>query len=89
MRGFLLTFRYLLPESGCLIMAKLKGGKKSVVSRGLARIFSKGTHSFFKSLSTATPLSNLEAIVSYFIHHKPDGYVVCFGLVGTNLNRWP
>ena len=75
------------PESGCLTVAQLKGGKKSGVSRGVARIFSRGRDSFWNP----PPLPSLLKSGSYcFIFSSSSAwqhYVVCFRLVGTNLNR--
>ena len=58
MRSFLLLFRYPLPRkwlpySGWL---KLKERKKSIVSRGVARIFSRGTHRFKNPCPLPLPL---------------------------------
>ena len=57
-----------LLESGCLIVAKLKGGKKIVESRSVGGVFPE-VHTIFKTPSTVLLSSNLIAIASYFLHH--------------------
>ena len=77
MRSFLFFSVIRFPESGFLLVAKLRGGKKTVVSGGVA-------YTVFKIPFTSPSPWNLNAIASYLLHHQLDDTVVWFRLFNRN-----
>ena len=82
---------FIFPKRGCFIVAKLREGKKSVVSRSVARIFSRGILTVIKiPLHCPSPLKSESYCFGFPSSSAWWLYVVyCLTLKGTNFNRWP
>ena len=63
-------------------MDKVKGKKKSVISRGVARIFSWGTHSLLNTPPLPPPPQIWKLLLRVF-------FIIFFRLIGPNLSKWP
>ena len=75
--GFVHFFSVIrFPKSGCLIVAKLKGGNWKALGRGVAGIFSWATQ-FLKFLSTAPRPFKSGSYCSVFFHHQPNDTICC------------
>ena len=82
--GFSITFPLSAFRKWLSYNGHTEGRKEKCRKHGRSQDFFQRYTQFLKCLSTAPPPLHLEAIASYFLHHQPDGYVVCF-----RLNRRP